>query len=596
MTSNDAAWAYHLRRTRTPAAVLILVLIGLLVAQLLPRTGAVAAAPGPPASLFPSNGAYLGARVGQRASESMQDAMVRVESQIGRKFAIDHAFYQWTKAIPTSYETWTVSQGRIPFINWKMPSSWSRVASGAEDSWIATRAEAFKSFGHPVYLAVHHEPENDPSYGSPADYAAAWRRVVDIFRQHGVTNVAFVWTMMGWSFDPRSGRTATNWYPGDGYIDIIGADGYNWAPAKAGSKWTMFESIFSSVNGFAEARGKPWMVVEYGVQEDPSDASRKGAWLREALATAKTWPGLIGLIYFDLTKDGYPWQTDSSATSMQAYRQMANDPYVKPNAAPSPPTTPPPTTPPPTTPPPTTPPPTTQPPTTQPPTTQPPTPDDGEPTLHNPLDTGSVGEIVTIENSGQSGSALDDVIADDGASIVFDTLDGTNTALTGGLSALHTAPSGEPAYYDWKESFRWEPTWWGRVYVRFDGEPDGKVRIVRGKDDGNVRFGVSVDRDGRVAIVGTVKEVLATSSKQIDLRGWVRIEWKVDHATGTVEVRFFNDADSTQPDEVLVASNRDLGPGTSRVSFGRVDQRSFTTRLWTDSPALSVLGWIGPGN
>ena len=338
MTSNDAAWAYHLRRTRTPAAILVVVLIGLLLAQLMPRTGAVAATPGPPASLFPKNGIYFGARVGQRGSESMQDSMVRVEGQIGRKFAIDHAYYQWDKAIPTAYESWTVSQGRIPFINWKMPSSWSQVASGSQDAWIVTRAKAFKSFGYPVYLAVHHEPENDPGYGSTADYVAAWHRIVDIFRQQGVSNVAFVWNMMAWSFDPRSGRTATDWYPGDNYIDIIGADGYNWAPAKAGSKWTMFAPIFTSVNQFAEAHGKPWMVVEYGAQEDPSDPSRKADWIRDALATAKTWPRLIGMIYFDLTKDGYPWQTDSSANSMQAYKQVGNDKYTNPTAGTSTPT------------------------------------------------------------------------------------------------------------------------------------------------------------------------------------------------------------------------------------------------------------------
>ena len=55
-----------------------------------------------PAALFPSNGAYLGAFVGSRSGESHSDALVRVESQIGRKFAIDHYYYQWTDSFPNA--------------------------------------------------------------------------------------------------------------------------------------------------------------------------------------------------------------------------------------------------------------------------------------------------------------------------------------------------------------------------------------------------------------------------------------------------------------------------------------------------------------
>ncbi len=58
------------------------------------------------------------------------------------------------------------------------------------------------------------------------------------------------------------------------------------------------------------------MVVEFGVQEDPAVPGRKAQWLLDALATAKTWPSLKALIYFDVVKDGYPWVTDSSASSM----------------------------------------------------------------------------------------------------------------------------------------------------------------------------------------------------------------------------------------------------------------------------------------
>src|SRR4029079_11835586 len=108
----------------------------------------------------------------------------------------------------------------------------------------------------------------------------AFRHVVDIFRSRGVSNVAFVWTVMNWTFDPRSGRDPMAFYPGDAYVDLIGSDGYNWFPGRAGAPWDSFETVFTRTNAFAVAHGKPWMVVETGSQEDPLAPGRKGAWIR----------------------------------------------------------------------------------------------------------------------------------------------------------------------------------------------------------------------------------------------------------------------------------------------------------------------------
>ena len=72
------------------------------------------------------------------------------------------------------------------------------------------------------------------------------------------------------------------------------------------------------------------MVVEFGVQEDPAVPGRKAQWLLDALATAKSWPSLKALIYFDVVKDGFPFVTDSSTSAMNAYRHMAQDPYLSP--------------------------------------------------------------------------------------------------------------------------------------------------------------------------------------------------------------------------------------------------------------------------
>ena len=48
-----------------------------------------------PTVLMPSKGAYLGTYVKPRGGESPQQAITRVENKIGRRFAIDHRYYDW---------------------------------------------------------------------------------------------------------------------------------------------------------------------------------------------------------------------------------------------------------------------------------------------------------------------------------------------------------------------------------------------------------------------------------------------------------------------------------------------------------------------
>lgn len=314
------------RRRAVGASIAIVVLCSALAVTLVPPVTA-AAAPHRASRLSPARGAYLGSWVKPRLLETRNDSIQRIETQIGRRFAVDHQYYAWDAPIPTTYETWTASKGRIPFINWKFPSPWSSVADGSWDAWIASRADAFIAFDAPVYLTMHHEPENDTAaYGTAAEYVAAYRRVVDIFRSHGVTNVGFTWTMMAWSFNDRSGVDIDAWYPGDDDVDFVAADGYNWSPGRTGSGWTSFSTVFDDADAFAEQHAKPWIVAEYGVQEDPAAAGHKAGWFRDMLNTVKRWPALKAVLYFDSTK-AYRWDTDSSVSSTTAYREIANDPW-----------------------------------------------------------------------------------------------------------------------------------------------------------------------------------------------------------------------------------------------------------------------------
>jgi hypothetical protein len=305
-----------------------------LVASILTLTMLPGVARAVPSVLVPERGAYLGSWVAPRVDEDGHEPIRRVERAIDRRFAIDHRYYRWDQELPTAYDRATFRAGRLAFVSWKAMRidgsivPWQEIANGDRDRWITLQARRFEAFGAPIYVSFHDEPEDDAAFGSPAEFAAAYRRIVEIFRAERVHNVAFVWTMMSWTFDPGSGRDPMDWYPGDGYVDVVGTNGYNWFPMRSGARWLSFRQIVAPTIAFAAERDKPVFVVECGVMEDPSDPERKATWFRRIPRAVERWARLKGVIYFDEVKDGYPWVTDSSPNAIAGYADLAASPWL----------------------------------------------------------------------------------------------------------------------------------------------------------------------------------------------------------------------------------------------------------------------------
>jgi hypothetical protein len=564
------------RRSWVVAPVVLVLISSILVGTL-----ATTAAAAFPSKLMPSSGVYFGARVAPRGNETNEDAIKRVESKVGRKLDIDHQYYLWDANIPTGHQRWDVDTGRIPFINWNAGKGggsvvrWSAIANGSQDAWIRQRADAFKAFGAPIYLAFHHEPEDDLSrFGSPADFAAAFRHIVTVFRSRSVTNVAFVWTMMAWTFNPRSGRDAMSYYPGDSYIDFVGADGYSWYPTRSGDPWTSFQDIFTDVNAFSVAHHKPWMVVEYGCLEDPLVTGRKAQWFRDALTTAKTWPALKALIYFDVYKIPYHWETDTSSSSMSAYRQIALDPYTRPGSGGGPSPSPSPSPRPSPSPSPS--------PRPSPSPSPSPTPPPGG-TLTNNLNLGPNGAAILANQAQPPSNPFNVVSVSRGASLVFDNHG------NGRYSAKHVLQSGADSYYEWTGT---RSVWYGHVYVWLDALPPTNLRLIRGASSGSLRCAIDIMPNGTLQALDSVNRPIVNTSVPIATGQWIRIDWMVDHRHGVVQVRLFNSSASLSPTEIDTSrSGSSIGSSANEFEYGRSGSQPFAITFWTDNPALSSTGY-----
>jgi hypothetical protein len=166
-------------------------------------------------------------------------------------------------------------------------ASWRQVANVAPGSAlyndIVRWAQTIKARGGSVMVAYNHEPEahDRNRLGTPEDFIAAWRRVVTIFNQQGASNVEWTLQMTAYAFRVKPGdvRHINRWYPGDAWVDNIGADAYNWNVCGEGSgKHNELSTLGDPVLAFARAHGKKASFPEFASHAN----STRAQWLRNA--------------------------------------------------------------------------------------------------------------------------------------------------------------------------------------------------------------------------------------------------------------------------------------------------------------------------
>src|SRR4051794_26320944 len=204
---------------------------GLLAGTGLPA-GAGATTVGPQRAPLSVAGCLWGAHIDPRGGLTREASLAAMETAVGRTFAVERQYQVWNEPLPTDYMRWTSGQGRIPYVGWhawrdspRGPAVlWSSIAAGNQDAWIRTQARAIRDWGQPLYMAFHHEPEDDSRCGTKTDFKAAYARVRNLFIAEGATNVTWVLALMASVYAGGYGGAAS-WAPPA--FDIVGVDGYN---------------------------------------------------------------------------------------------------------------------------------------------------------------------------------------------------------------------------------------------------------------------------------------------------------------------------------------------------------------------------------
>lgn len=290
----------------------------------------------------PAQGIYHGAFAGDLGTTSTASQVNSVvgnfENLAGKKLALVN-FFIGTGAFPTSTVEAIRARGSLPMVSLS-PGNYNldQIAGGADDANYRRFAREAKAWGKPVLVRWGWEMtgsgyswtgfQNGANAQSGPKYVKAWRHMVDIFRAEGASNVKFVWCIDAWGRGPGDGAKGRwnyfgNYYPGDNYVDWVGADGYQWPSTNYNTFGAIFDDTALAANFLTTMKNehptKPVIIGEMGVSTRDSRAAQ---WIADAYQSIRTkYTNVKAVTWFNKNQDGSDWALVSGSAQTNAYRQ-----------------------------------------------------------------------------------------------------------------------------------------------------------------------------------------------------------------------------------------------------------------------------------
>jgi hypothetical protein len=184
------------------------------------------------------------------------------EAELGDTLGVHRLFFsasQQSGAVTKAKAS--LAKKRLPWISFKLPYSWSEMAAGKGDAWAKDIATRFAAIGGPVWIAFHHEPENDG--GDILQWKKVQERLGPIVR-NTAPNVGFSVILMGYHQffgDPKFAMSRI--WPNT-KVDIAGFDVYD--DFKSGKHLDM-DAYFAKMQQWSASAGVPWGLAEAGITD-----------------------------------------------------------------------------------------------------------------------------------------------------------------------------------------------------------------------------------------------------------------------------------------------------------------------------------------
>ncbi len=265
-------------------------------------------------------------------------AVAAIEEEAGAQVGVVRVFARWDTTFPSANHQVLLDEGRRIHLSVRPRTDagtvvpWADIAAAEPGSPVYDRLELWVStvarYGSQIYFTLNHEPETSTSTpnGTPEEFVAAWRKMVELLRAAGGEQVQTVLVLGRGAYADGS---IDSWYPGDDTVDIIGVDPYNWYDCQGTTRpWTEPRILLLPAIGFAAERGKPLAIPEIASTEDSSQPGRKAEWIRDlgAFMTSDEIGVPIEFVaWFSVTDRDWPecqWTYDSSPTAAAAINDL----------------------------------------------------------------------------------------------------------------------------------------------------------------------------------------------------------------------------------------------------------------------------------
>lgn len=247
-------------------------------------------------------------------------------------------YRQWNEPLLSGTEIQqTAQRGITPIISWEPqdptnPSdpayALSAIASGAWDTYIIQSARSAAATATPFLINL--APEMNGTWSpwgpghnanTPEGYVAAYRHIVDIFRALGATNVGWIWAP---NTDWNAQSVYGSYYPGDGYVDWLGMDGYNFGTTTSDGWLTPAQIFGRSYTALTGLSAKPIIIEETASTEL---GGSKAAWITQLAQTIPAqFPAVEALVWFQRNKET-DWRVNSSVGALGAFTALAANPH-----------------------------------------------------------------------------------------------------------------------------------------------------------------------------------------------------------------------------------------------------------------------------
>jgi hypothetical protein len=256
--------------------------------------------------------------------------LVAEQQNLGRKLAIVRLYYMIGQKFTTPHIKQLMAQGTTVLASLDVPHgrgiTYASIAAGRQDAQISawlTEAEQNAVTYHiaAVYVAFEHEA-NDPHNGvngTPADFIKAWDHI-HALAANAHLNVAnggrLRWALIleHYAYFPASQRPtwslrlglATQYWPGNGNVDVVAADGYNRGGCRSHKSPRPTQasvtpgSLFNPVLTFAQTHGgKPAFLAEWASASYSAVPSWQANYIGEMQAYVLANPRIAAVMYWD---------------------------------------------------------------------------------------------------------------------------------------------------------------------------------------------------------------------------------------------------------------------------------------------------------